>query len=541
MRNLYLTLLSVILLSCPWMEVASVTILFAFVPLLWLQHKNEGKKVMPWVITTFALWNIATTYWVSYSTLFGGISAIVINTALLSLVFWIYNYVWQRAKRALAYTVLVSCWIGFEYFYLNAEISWPWLTLGHAFSGDVKLIQWYEYTGSLGGSLWVWICNLLLFKALERTVANYQKNRRYLQNRPCLRYWIMPLTVLLLPVGISLLIYYTYKETYDPIKVSVIQPNIDPYKEKFEGMSPEQQQRIILDLAAEAPKGVDYFVAPETALDNTFWIEGISHHPGIENIRSFLREEAPQARFIIGLSTREYLGSKQGQRQKPTPTARTNGRLDYYYDLHNSAIQIDTTPLTPLYHKSMLVIGVEKLPYPQYLSFLENFAIDLGGTSGSLATQKERSVFSSADGKRTIGAAICWEAVYGEFFAGFVSKGAQAMFIISNDGWWRNTFGHRLLFSYSRLRAVETRRSIARSANTGTSGFINQRGDVLGTLGWDRRGQLTETIHLNDKITFYVRFGDMTGRLAGYVFVICLLYHVAYRLRKKDHLHKKTK
>ena len=61
------------------------------------------------------------------------------------------------------------------------------------------------------------------------------------------------------------------------------------------------------------------------------------------------------------------------------------------------------------------------------------------------------------------------------------------MAIISNDGWWGDTPGYKHLFTISRLRAIEHRRAIARSANTGMSGFISARGDIGQTLGWEKR------------------------------------------------------
>ena len=165
------------------------------------------------------------------------------------------------------------------------------------------------------------------------------------------------------------------------------------------------------------------------------------------------------------------------------------------------------------------------------LSFL---IVELGGTSGQLGVDRHPVNFQ-LDSIR-IGAAICYESVYGDFFADFVRRGANVMSVITNDGWWGDTPGHRQHFSYSRLRAIETRRSIARSANTGISGFINGRGDVISTLGWDRRGTLSEQIALNDRITFYTRYGDYIARIACYVLLLSVLYYVAYRVRKRNHL-----
>ena len=110
------------------------------------------------------------------------------------------------------------------------------------------------------------------------------------------------------------------------------------------------------------------------------------------------------------------------------------------------------------------------------------------------------------------------------------------MFVITNDGWWGDTPGYRNHFAYARLRAIETRRSVVRSANTGISGFISPRGDVSQTLGWDVRGTLTSDVPLNDTITYYVRYGDQIARLCVYVFLLGLLYFMAYRVRKKFHI-----
>ena len=174
-------------------------------------------------------------------------------------------------------------------------------------------------------------------------------------------------------------------------------------------------------------------------------------------------------------------------------------------------------------------------PYYSALKKLKFLTVDLGGISGQLGMDSIRRVFASPRGVWA-GPAICYEAIYGEYFTEFVRRGAELMFVISNDGWWDDTPGYRYLFAYSRLRAIENRRSIARSANTGRSGFIDQRGDVGETLGWDERGALTAELSLNDRLTFYTRYGDAIGRLAGYVFVLSLLYFMAYRVRRRSHL-----
>ena len=165
---------------------------------------------------------------------------------------------------------------------------------------------------------------------------------------------------------------------------------------------------------------------------------------------------------------------------------------------------------------------------------LRFLVIDLGGTLGQIGKGQTTQPFVSQGGP--VGTAICYEGLYGDFYGGFVRRGARFMAIISNDGWWGDTPGYRHLFTISRLRAVEHRRAIARAANTGISGFISPRGDIGATLGWEERGVLTAQVPLESRITFYTRYGDYIGRIAQYLMLLCLLYYVAYRVKKKNHL-----
>ena len=97
------------------------------------------------------------------------------------------------------------------------------------------------------------------------------------------------------------------------------------------------------------------------------------------------------------------------------------------------------------------------------------------------------------------------------------------LFIGTNDGWWDNTAGHRQHLRYARLRAIETRRSIARSANTGVSALINQRGEILQPTKYGEAAAIRGELRLNQAITFYVRWGDVVARLAMFAAIILLL------------------
>lgn len=526
--NLGRILLFAICASLAWWGVTSLLMLIMFVPLLFIQRDKKGINVMWWWIAALVLWNLFTVWWVWKAAPIGVVAATLTHTVLFSAVLALYNKTWRLSTRPLSYTMLVAGWVGAEWLYLNGEISFPWLNIGNGFGIEPYLVQWYEYSGALGGSFWVLIVNILIYEGLKS--CEKISFRSFISRK-----MILPFVVIVVPILFSLVRYFTYTQSGDLVKVAVIQPNIDPYNEKFGGLTAEQQEDIIMDLAAKADRDVNFFVAPETAFDNQFWMGNLPNNPVVNRVRNFMIDY-PNAEFVSGLTIFQRYEKVAGKKA-PTTTARTRDDLPFYYDIYNSSIKIDSKDSVDVYHKSKLTIGVEMLPYHEYLSLLSDLSVDLGGISGMLGSQSEREVFHNPSIDVNVGSAICYESVYGEFFTEFVKKGADLMFVITNDGWWGNTPGYMQHLSYSSLRAIETRRNIARSANTGISALIDSRGKIMERTLWDERTLMQGELMSNDKLTFYVMYGDMIGRLCGYTFILTLLYYCAYRYKKRNHLN----
>ena len=165
-------------------------------------------------------------------------------------------------------------------------------------------------------------------------------------------------------------------------------------------------------------------------------------------------------------------------------------------------------------------------PYQNILKpVLGDIMIDLGGTVAMKTTQDDREVLWLKD---SLGTApiICYESVYGEYVTGYVNNGANFLSIITNDAWWGNTEGHRQHLSYARLRAVENRRFVARSANTGISAIINSRGDIVEKLGYEKKGSISGKVGLNSEKTFYVKYGDYLPRIAQFLALFIFLFSI---------------
>jgi apolipoprotein N-acyltransferase len=526
--RIVLAITSGIILSAGWYEWGSgLLLLIGFIPLLLIEDDitNQGSIRKNTAIYFYAslsilIWNIITTWWIKNASLAGLLAAVFVSTFFMAMPVMIYSIVKRNWGRTIGYTSFIICWLAFEFAYNHGEISWPWLSLGNGFMFSTRFIQWYEYTGIFGGSLWVLLINVLSYELIRRLIqGNKIKDEIKLIAAICM--------VFILPIIISLCRYYTYTEKTNPREIVVVQPNIDPYL-KFNDLPPIEQTRIQLSLARKfVTSQTDYIVCPETSIMNNIWIGEFELVPDLRMVKEFVQKN-PGVKYVTGIMCR--------QRYTPwnkTRTASPLGNTGYYYDTFNSAIQYDTTSNVPIYHKSKLVIGVEKMPYPEYLKFLRKLTIHLGGTFRSLGTQKEREVFTSSEDGIGIAPVICYESVYGEYVGDYIKLGANFIFVITNDGWWGNTPGHRQHNALSTLRAIETRRSVARSANTGISCFINQKGDIISWLPFWERGALNGKLNANDRLTFYVKHGDYIGRISFYTSILLLSVIILAALVRK--------
>ncbi len=515
-RRLFAVAVSVVALSVGWLSLSGLPLLVGLVPLLWISSEAEDSRKGWWSVfrlslLTFVLWNITTVWWIWNATPVGPIAATIISSTLSMIAFMAFHTLSKRVHRGLSYTLLVSLWIALEYWYTMGSVSWPWLLLGNGFSADIWAIQWYEYTGLFGGSLWVLLTNILIFEAWRT------KRRRVV---------LSAAAVAILPLALSAAIYFSYEEpTEGSIKVSVVQPNI--HFERGDRPSDARIGENLIELTELVPADADFVVLPECAIPGYLYHENMSRSPIVHKLRNAVMQSAPDAAIVGGISSvKHYAEGDQ------TYTARQNG--DIYYDIFNSALYIPTSGQKQLHHKAKLVVGTESMPFVWLFKPISSLIIDLGGSLGQLGRGTERVVFD--DPAASVGAAICYEALYGAYYGEFVQRGAEAMFVISNDCWWDNTPGYRHLFAMSAVRAVEHRRAIARSANTGISGFISSRGDTLETMEWDERGVLTDSVALNDKITIYTRYGDYIARIAIFVAILSLLNYMVYRVRKRNHI-----
>ncbi|MCR5115806.1 MAG: apolipoprotein N-acyltransferase [Bacteroidales bacterium] len=545
--RLGLSLLSGILLWLSWPPHGfPLLAFFALVPLLWVGETVAAElprfplfKGMGYAYPAFFVWNACTTWWVWNSTPEGSIAMMLLNSLFMAIVFgaWV-RFRTLKLPAITSPVAFAAFWCSWEFLHLNWDISWPWLNLGNLFSSCTEYVQWYEITGAFGGTLWVIVANFLALFFLQ--ALRMSGHRRIILGISCLLWIVLPATV-------SLIRYHTYdmpnEDSAKSIEVVVVQQNTDPWVEEYAMTNQEHAARLLSVARPLITEHTDLVVCSESAIANTLLYERLMLGRGRESqvYSAFDLFDTtilthPELNFIFGTSVAHYYETKA------TPTARF---MEYaigkqYVDYFNASACYNRYGVTGLYYKSKLVPGVEKMPYPKVFGFLEDLAVDLGGISGSLGEDTEQRCFQLAEKQALIGCPICYESAYGEHFGKFVQNGAQAMAVITNDAWWGETPGHQQHFLFSKLRAVESRRTIMRAANTGISAFIDERGDAHQVTRYGERTAIRQRVLLNDHLTFYTRYGDYLARFCAFLAAAIVLAGVVIRIGRRRSLKVKV-
>ncbi|MCX8524119.1 apolipoprotein N-acyltransferase [Chryseobacterium formosus] len=540
MKYVLLTLISAMLLSVSWPTYGiPFFIFFALVPLLIMEHdvsKFSKYNRKSWVVfglsyLCFVIWNVVTTGWLYGSknpdgshSMMAVLFPVLVNSFLYSLVFQCYHWYKNAQGTYWGMAFLVAIWMSFEKFHLNWQLTWPWLNLGNSFSDYPKLIQWYDTLGSTGGSFWILLVNLLIFYTIRIWQAG-RKRKDLIIN--------ISATVLLigLPMIISLIKFNSFNEKpIGEVSVLMLQPDLDPYGEKYSKDSITIQNEL-LALAENNTKGkVDYYIAPETAIPGRGSISETAFEKSelLNNVKGFLAKH-PGSVFTTGISSHKYFLDKN---TAPTNAYQINDRV--WVENYNSAVQIIPNQKVEVYHKGKLVPGVEIFPYMNVLKpLLGDAMLNLGGTVASLGTDKERVAFSNPFNKGKIAPIICYESIYGEFVTDYVKKGANFLGIMTNDSWWGVTEGHKQLLSYAKMRAIETRREIVRSANSGISAHINAKGEILEDTFYGDQTALFAKVNLYEGETFYVRAGDFLSRVSIFALGFLIFYFLIKRVQNR--------
>ena len=541
-----------LLLTAGWPSFGFPLLLFfGFVPLMLAEHqiaqraqyKKKGRKIFALSYLSFLIWNALVIWWLHYAkqedasgefqnSWIAYFIPVICNALFMSIVFQLYHFVKKKAGNLYGLIFLPAVWMSFEKLHLNWEFTWPWFNLGNGFAKFYEWVQWYEFTGTFGGTLWIWLVNITAFYYITAYIN--KKDFKYVNK---LGMYVLPM--ILVPIGISYIMYANHEEKGEPLNVLILQPDLDPYKEKYEKDGLEIYGEL-KDLALKNIKPETQFVvAPETAVpgSSALVFDNMYNDLIINDIKEWTAAKK-DLNFVTGASViRIYPMASLA-----TETAAVMQDGITWYDSFNSALQLSGQDSISIYHKSKLVPGVENFPYRSiFMPIIGEFMLNFGGTTRTLGVQPNRTVFNNKTNDASVAPIICYESIFGEYVTDYVRAGANVLFTMTNDSWWGYTDGHRQLLLYGNLRAIENRRAIVRSANSGVSGFVNQRGDIMKSIPYGEQGALNGTVLMNSELTFYSKYGDYLARIALMIMGIILAYTFAQKLLYKPSTKKINK
>jgi len=515
MSNYFWAIFSGLLLGCGWL-IHPIFAFVGFVPLLYISEQASFWQRARYCYLAFLVWNFTAAWWLIYTDWEVGIVMFAIVPALMSLPI-MGAYMLQNKRIAAPYLVPVF-WLAYEYIQYQSDFLWSWLTLGNALAYEPTWIQWYEYTGALGGSCFILVINILAYWAFK------------LNNRHALKYYAVIVLLFVIAIGESNYLTLPKKNEKEVLSYNVIivQPNIDPVTEKLDNglrhIPVKMQARQLVNLAQKAiTNKTDLVVFPEAVLGIWFEQDGLEHkgnYPAWDTLHHFF-DQYPHTTFLLGMNMHRWV---QGAERNDF-TAHKEGENNYR-KRYNATLLYQKGKPKQFHHKSRRVPSGEHLPLPHFLKPL------IPAISQTITPEYPPRLLTTTSGL-AIGSLICYESTFGSYAGKVASRGADIFCIVTEDAYWRNTSQPLQHLYLDRLRAIEHRRKIIRASNHGFSCLIDQYGAIQKMTKTNTAQTLSIELALAGKplLTFYSIWGDWTGVLAWSVILIVCIYRLP--------LHKK--
>ena len=456
---------------------------FGLIPLFLSLEGSDYKESLKYGYSAGITAHFIVLYWIGFNS---GAGFVPVFLSLIGAVFYL-SFFWGLFAITIQYflrekTVFLwfapLVWIAMEWLRSLGPLGFPWMDLALTQSRFIQFIQIMDVTGSSGVSLWILILNVLLYFAITARKGN----RIY-------SIAAISLLVVLWLCGSHKIKSVEKDFIGKSIVVAVTQPSVDP-NEKWEKDHRKQTFELmhqLLDKAVELDP--DMIVWPETALPSYLRLSGKDRSPIQEKVN---RNEIP---LFSGTIDRE--NSEEG---KPL-----------YF---NGSIFFQPHKLPEIYHKVKLVPFAEYVPLSGYFPSLNDLNFGQGNfTAGNEFTLFQFDKFSFSN-------LICYESSLPNIVRKFVLKGAEFINIQANDGWLGKTSGPYQHFEIAKMRAIENRRPIVRSANTGISGIILPSGKILEKKTLGEMSVFKGNVALSNKITFYTKFGNILGKWISLIFIL---------------------
>ena len=421
-------------------------------------------------------------YWATLS-MISAVLFLALNYGLIGL---LYGWIGRRNPRLAPWT-LPLIWTAVEYLRSFGALGFTWNQLANTQIAVWPLIQYASLTGGYGVTLWIVLINVVLY-ALLRQAGGLVRLR---------------LTVgLVLLVGLPLLHGgFTLwragrKESPRTVTVGIVQPNVDP-RDKWTWQAYGDVMQLLQTLTDSVATPVtDLVVWPETATPTYL---RRNHRHALDRIRAQLQRL--NVHLLTGVPDYEFID-------------------DEIYRVYNATFLLrPDQPEIEDYRKIRLVPFGEYIPLSGYLPQLKGLNLGQGNFDAGRDVRVYRIPLKTQSGdvanqSLRLGSLICYESSFPALTRRMAIAGAELLVVVSNDAWFGHTSGPFLHAEIARLRAIENRTPVVRSANTGISMAIDAYGRVVAQSRFGKLAVLNATLVAAAQPSFYTRHGDWLAQLA---------------------------
>lgn len=503
----------------------------AFLPmLLFIEKKIEGndKSNFFWnIYLIFFIYHTSSNWWISSFQeqtdpflMASGFAMDIFHPFFFFIPVYIYYRIRRKFGFKLAAPLFPAIWTGWEYFHNLGEFSYPWLALGNTQIYNLTWIQLIDITGIFGASFLIVLVNTALLIIYKNISSGKVKNKPGIN----LSWFILILAIILIPVIYGFTKIEEFEDeniNNESIAIGIIQPNKFPWAKWSAGEIDQIKTMMqISDSLKKVNPNIKLFLWPETS---------------ILSVRRYGFNEAKDLWFLQDWVDSSNITLLSGfvhryiykENEKKQITARPYGDTGKFYEHFNSALLLNPNSKAQTYHKMKLTPFAERIPNVDYFSFLMDY-IKWGVGISSWGLGQDQHNLNMADSTK-IGNIICIESIYPEFCKNFADQGAEFLTIITNDSWYDGTPGPEQHWLIARIRAIENRRYIARSANSGVSGFIAPNGKEISRLAQYKMSGIEGSVKKMDEKSFYTQNGDVLARSMMYLGAIFWILSFIYR------------
>lgn len=429
------------------------------------------------------IWNLAVAHWLLLASPAGGLAVNVSNALFMLIPFLLIRPLFRNPSHPILTAVTASAiWCSFEFFHHNWQIAYPWLTLGNGWANLTGAIQYISMTGVIGISFWIVLTSALLFRFIMTQERNLFRAAAFV-------FFLFPV------LSVSATFMADFGNDTE-IEVAVLQPDTNSNIPHGDYDSAEELGRSLLERSSRIiTPGTDLILWPENSID----IGMTDDHPILAEIRDSLRTWNTELLFGGGFVDLY---------ENDPPHIHRLNRDSEPFNIFNAAFFMDgNNGLRSIYRKKKLVPFYERIPYIDILSRADLFRLVNWGEISGYGRGMDAGLFES--GQAQAGVMICYDTVFPGLGSELARSGAGFLTIITNDGWWGDSIGHVQHFAYARLRAIEQRRWIVRSANNGISGVISPDGKVQISTDYGTDDAFRFIVHSSESVSLYARYGSV--------------------------------